>query len=206
MVLKRLFANGKAPAANTNNEPGGLAYALSPEHALAQMAVTGTMHNTFYATAEQQRGAILALAAKVSPGFVARTAVYCRERGFMKDVPALLVAYLAKHDVGLMKAVFPRVVDNGKMLRNFVQIVRSGAVDAGRSARRRSALRRPGSRAARPRPSSATPWARSRRWPTSSSWSVPPRRRATARRTRSARRSTATSSARPWTPSSSRPS
>jgi 60 kDa SS-A/Ro ribonucleoprotein len=46
----------------------------------------------------------------------------------MKDVPALLVAYLAKNDVGLMKAVFPRVVDNGKMLRNFVQIVRSGAV------------------------------------------------------------------------------
>ena len=128
MVLKRLFANGKAPAANTNNEAPGRAYALSPEHALAQMAVTGMMHNTFYASAEQQLDAILALAAKVSPGFVARTAVYCRERGFMKDVPALLVAYLAKHDVGLMKAVFPRVVDNGKMLRNFVQIVRSGTV------------------------------------------------------------------------------
>jgi 60 kDa SS-A/Ro ribonucleoprotein len=128
MVLERLFANGKAPAANTNNEAGGRAYALSPEHALAQMAVTGTMHNTFYASAEQQLDAILALAAKVSPGFVARTAVYCRERGFMKDVPALLVAYLAKHDVGLMKVVFPRVVDNGKMLRNFVQIVRSGTV------------------------------------------------------------------------------
>ena len=27
-----------------------------------------------------------------------------------------------------MKAVFPRVIDNGKMLRNFVQIVRSGVV------------------------------------------------------------------------------
>src|SRR5215472_1170828 len=46
----------------------------------------------------------------------------------MKDIPALLVAYLAKRDVGLMKAVFPRVIDNGKMLRNFVQIVRSGVV------------------------------------------------------------------------------
>ena len=51
MVLKRLFASGKAPAANTNNEAGGRAYAFSPEHALAQYAVTGTMHNTFYATA-----------------------------------------------------------------------------------------------------------------------------------------------------------
>jgi hypothetical protein len=128
MVLKRLVGSGKAPVTNTKNEAGGRAYAFSPEHALAQYAVTGTMHNTFYATGGDQLDTILALAAKVSPDFVAKTAVYCRERGFMKDVPALLVAYLAKNDVGLMKAVFPRVVDNGKMLRNFVQIVRSGAV------------------------------------------------------------------------------
>jgi len=128
MALKRLFASGKAPAANTNNEAGGRAYAFSPEHALAQYAVTGTMHNTFYASAEQQLDAILALAAMVSPAFVAKTAVYTRERGFMKDVPALLVAHLAKRDVQAMKQVFPRVVDNARMLRNFVQIVRSGVV------------------------------------------------------------------------------
>ncbi|MBL8235224.1 MAG: TROVE domain-containing protein, partial [Bryobacterales bacterium] len=35
---------------------------------------------------------------------------------------------LAVKDVAMLKAVFPRVIDNGKMLRNFVQIVRSGAV------------------------------------------------------------------------------
>jgi 60 kDa SS-A/Ro ribonucleoprotein len=128
MVLKRLFGSGKAPVANTINEAGGRAYAFSPKHALAQYAVTGTMHNTFYASADEQLGTILSLVERVSPEFVARTAVYCRERGFMKDVPALLVAYLAKKDVGLMKAVFPRIVDNGKMLRNFVQIVRSGVV------------------------------------------------------------------------------
>lgn len=128
MVLKRLFGTGKEAVANTNNEAAGRAYAFSPEHALAQYAVTGTMHNTFYATADEQLATILSLVDRVSPEFVAKTAVYCRERGFMKDVPALLVAYLAKTDVDLMKAVFPRVVDNGKMLRNFVQIVRSGVI------------------------------------------------------------------------------
>jgi 60 kDa SS-A/Ro ribonucleoprotein len=46
----------------------------------------------------------------------------------MKDMPALLAASLAVRDVGLLSGVFGRVVDNGKMLRNFVQIVRSGAV------------------------------------------------------------------------------
>lgn len=129
MVLKRLFGfAGKAPAANTLNEAGGKAYAFSPEHALAQYAVTGTMHNTFYATAEKQLETILELAEQCDPAFVAKTAIFCRERGFMKDVPALLVAFLAKKDVALMKATFARVIDSGKMLRNFVQIVRSGQI------------------------------------------------------------------------------
>lgn len=128
-MLKRLFQfAGKASAATTWNEAGGKAYAFSPEHALAQLAVTGTLHNTFYASAENQLGDVLALANRVEPGFVAKVALYTRTRGFMKDVPALLVAYLAKTDVRLMQAIFPRVIDNGKMLRNFVQVIRSGVV------------------------------------------------------------------------------
>jgi len=59
---------------------------------------------------------------------IARTAVFCRERGFMKDLPALLCVVLSVKDRVLLNAVFPRVIDNGKMLRNFVQIIRSGAV------------------------------------------------------------------------------
>jgi 60 kDa SS-A/Ro ribonucleoprotein len=45
----------------------------------------------------------------------------------MKDMPALLVAVLASKDKSLFEKTFPRVIDNGKMLRNFVQIMRSGA-------------------------------------------------------------------------------
>jgi hypothetical protein len=46
----------------------------------------------------------------------------------MKDMPALLCAVLSVKDRELLARVFPRVIDNAKMLRNFVQIVRSGAV------------------------------------------------------------------------------
>ncbi|MGH7283428.1 MAG: RNA-binding protein, partial [Polyangiaceae bacterium] len=128
-MLKRLFQfAGKSNQANTMNEAGGKAYAFSPEHALAQYAVTGTIHNTFYATAEDQLEKLLALAKNVSTEFVAKTALYTRTRSYMKDTPAVLVAYLAKNDVALMKATFPRVIDNGKMLRNFVQVIRSGVV------------------------------------------------------------------------------
>jgi 60 kDa SS-A/Ro ribonucleoprotein len=105
-----------------------VAYALSPKHQLAQLAATGCLNNTFYAQAQDQLDAVLALAREVDPVFVAKTAVYARRAGHMKDMPALLAATLAVRDVSLLAKVFPRVVDNGKMLRNFVQMLRSGAV------------------------------------------------------------------------------
>lgn len=116
------------PSANTLNEAGGAAYALSPKHRLAQLAATGCLNSTFYAQAQDQLDTVLALAREVDPVFVAKTAVYARRAGHMKDMPALLAATLAVRDVALLAKVFGRVVDNGKMLRNFVQMLRSGAV------------------------------------------------------------------------------
>ncbi|HWS86045.1 MAG TPA: TROVE domain-containing protein [Pyrinomonadaceae bacterium] len=129
MANKSLFKSlvGKlVPAADARNEHGAPAYALTPKQALAQYAATGCLGATFYAGAEEQLAKVLELCGQVEPEFVAKTAVYARERGFMKDTPALLLAVLAGRDVRLLARVFPRVVDNGKMLRNFVQIVRSG--------------------------------------------------------------------------------
>ncbi|MBR8654846.1 RNA-binding protein [Achromobacter sp. Marseille-Q0513] len=131
MVNTQLFQSQRGamlPAAlDTNNELAP-AYAFSPRHQLAQLAATGCLRQTFYAQAQDQLDRVMALAAEVDPAFVARTAVYARESGHMKDMPALLAAILAVRDLELLAQVFPRVVDNGKMLRNFVQILRSGAV------------------------------------------------------------------------------
>ncbi|MFZ4763909.1 MAG: vWA domain-containing protein [Roseimicrobium sp.] len=129
MANKSLFqalAGVLAPRADTVNEAGGTAYALSPQAALAQYGATGCLNTTFYATAEDQLQQVLKLAAEVPTDFIARTAIYCREKGFMKDMPALLCAVLAARDVERLELVFSRVIDNAKMLRNFVQIVRSG--------------------------------------------------------------------------------
>lgn len=113
---------------DTINEAGGKAYKFSPEHALAQYAITGCLNATYYANAEEQLNKIQEFCEQVSPEFIAKTAVYCREHGFMKDTPALLCAILAVKDRGLLAQIFNRVIDNGKMLRNFVQILRSGVV------------------------------------------------------------------------------
>jgi len=127
MANKHLFAPaGKALAPSATNEAGGPAYAFSPEHALAQYAATGTLHGTFYATDQAQLDGVTSLVNAVSSELVAKTAVFARERGRMKDLPAFLLAHLATRDTVLMSRVFARVVDDGRMLRTFVQIVRSG--------------------------------------------------------------------------------
>lgn len=130
MANKALFKSlaGKlVPASDARNEEGAPAYALTPKQALAQYAATGCLGATFYAGAQEQLSKVLELCEKVEADFIAKTAVYARERGLMKDMPALLLAVLSKKDAALLAAVFPRVVDNARMLRNFVQIVRSGA-------------------------------------------------------------------------------
>lgn len=134
MANKSVFTSGvssvrKASAKpDTVNKAGGSAFSMDDEAALAQYACTGTFNDTFYSTAETQMKETLELAQKVSPEFLAKTAVYAREKGFMKDMPAFLLAVLSTRDVELFKKTFPKVIDNGKMLRNFVQVMRSGAV------------------------------------------------------------------------------
>ena len=131
MVNTQLFQTYKGPSlagADAVNEAGGTAYAFEPRQALAQLAVTGCLNQTYYAGAAEQLEQVLALAAEVDPAFVARTAIYARARGHMKDMPALLLASLAQRDVALFARAFAQVIDNGKMLRNLVQILRSGQV------------------------------------------------------------------------------
>ena len=127
-VAATAAAAAEVIAANTVNEAGGRAYSLSDESALAQMALTGCFNGTFYAGAEQTLKDLLARAIRVRPEFLAKLAVYSRTRGFMKDSSALFLAVLMVRDIEQFKQVFPLVIDNGKMLRTFVQVVRSGQV------------------------------------------------------------------------------
>mgnify|MGYP001458123318 CR=1 FL=1 len=131
MANKSLFKSlaGKLiPAANAVNEENAPAYRFTPRQALAQYAATGCMNGTFYATAEEQLKNVLALCEQIDAEFIAKTAVFCRQRGLMKDMPALLCAVLSAKESELLRKAFDRVIDDGKMLRNFVQIMRSGVV------------------------------------------------------------------------------
>jgi len=114
-------------ASDTVNEAGGQAYKLSDKAALAQYAMTGCLNGTYYATDKDQLKKVLELSKKVSPEYLAKLAVYSRQKGLMKDMPAVLAAVVAGRAPELLAKIFPKVIDNPKMLRNFVQIIRSGA-------------------------------------------------------------------------------
>ena len=131
MVNTQLFQTRRGAmtaATNAVNHQGAAAYAFSPRHQLAQLAVTGCLGQTFYTSPEEQLDQLANLVLTVDSRFTAQTAIYARQRGYMKDVPATLAAALAVWDTALLAQVFGRVIDNGKMLRNFVQIVRSGVM------------------------------------------------------------------------------
>lgn len=130
---KKIFASLiNAPIADTRNDAGGLAYQLGLKESLAQMIIIGVFNDTFYATAEKQMDKVLEILSQLSSQedqeFVAKLAIYARKFGYMKDSPALLTAWLSKNNNELFKKVFPVVIDNGKMLRNFCQVIRSGLI------------------------------------------------------------------------------
>jgi 60 kDa SS-A/Ro ribonucleoprotein len=119
-----------ASPATATNEAGGKAYAMSPEHALTQLAMTGTFNDNFYTSAGEQLTKALELSAQISSDYLAKLAIYAHTKGHMKDFPAFLLAVLStRADAkALFHKVFPRVITTGKMVRNFVQIIRSGVV------------------------------------------------------------------------------
>ncbi|WP_300073854.1 RNA-binding protein [uncultured Ruegeria sp.] len=129
MANKSVFASIKGrllPKATARNAHGAPAYAYSDAHALAQVAVTGTFGGMFYQSPQEELEYVLHVAEAVEPKFLAQAAIYARQSGYMKDMPAVLLAILARRDPVLFRAAFGRVVDNSKMLRTFVQVIRSG--------------------------------------------------------------------------------
>lgn len=129
MANKNLFSVNATVKPAVVNDAGGRAYTLSHKQALANYACMGTFNGTYYADASVHLDRLKEIVKnlKSEPEFVAKVAVYSRNQAYMKDMPAFLCAQLAAWgEAELFRKVFRKVIDNGKMLRNFIQIGRSG--------------------------------------------------------------------------------
>lgn len=126
MANTKLFNKTTPSVKTTVNNAGGLAYCKDAKNSLAQFACTGTFNGTFYCDASTILSQLKDIVKKCDDRFIAQVAVYSRNSSFMKDMPAYLVAVLAARGSDYFSSTFQKVIDNGKMLRNFVQIGRSG--------------------------------------------------------------------------------
>jgi 60 kDa SS-A/Ro ribonucleoprotein len=129
VVNKSVFLNrpNASPQADAINEAGGKASKLEPKQALAHVAATGTFGDTYYSTGQAQLDEVLALIEWIDDNeYLAKLAIYSREKAFMKDMPAALLVALSCRDTQLTHRIFDRVVDNGRVLRTVFQMIRSG--------------------------------------------------------------------------------
>src|ERR1700744_3503830 len=80
----------------TVNHAGAKAFTLSPEMELYTAVVTWSLNDSFYEKNDDRLNRVRALIAKCKPEFVGKLAVYARHKMYMRSVPLVLVAELAK--------------------------------------------------------------------------------------------------------------
>ena len=106
------FNTSKKDVSSTVNYEGARAYNLTPELELYSAVVTASFHDQFYEGSENQLVRIRELIKKNDPQFVARLAVYAREKMYLRSIPLALAVELAKVHTGnaLVSNMVNRVV------------------------------------------------------------------------------------------------
>jgi 60 kDa SS-A/Ro ribonucleoprotein len=114
---------------DTVNSEGAPAFSLKGKELLVSLAVNGFLNGTFYKSADQVVDNLKDAVNNVSPEFAAKTAIYARKKGAIKDAPAYIMAQLStSQNMPLVSRTFGKVINNGRMIRNYVQVIRSGKV------------------------------------------------------------------------------
>ena len=95
------------------NHAGAKAYSLTPALELYTSVVTSILSDTFYEKADDRLARIQALIAQNNAEFVAKLAVYAREKMYLRSMPLVLVTELAKIHQGdnLISRAVGRVVN-----------------------------------------------------------------------------------------------
>ncbi|SFW57891.1 TROVE domain-containing protein [Chitinophaga sancti] len=106
------FNTSKKDVSATVNYEGAKAYTLTPELELYSAVVTASLHDQFYEGSAERLVRIRELIKKNDPQFVARLAVYTREKMYLRSIPLVLAVELAKIHTGngLVSNMVNRVV------------------------------------------------------------------------------------------------
>lgn len=130
MANKTLFTKAKSDL--VVNNAGGQAYNVDAKLALVKYLSTGTFSNGYYTDGQVEVEKIVAILNQIQDStFIAKAAIWGAKEG-RKDVPAFCLAYLMSRSSAFsykeMVKIFNAICRNGRMVRNFVQIMRSGQI------------------------------------------------------------------------------
>lgn len=94
------------------NHEGGKAYTMSAELELYSAVVTAGLANNFYESGDKKLQRIIGLVQKTDPVFVAKLAIYTREKMYLRSIPLVLCVELARQvsGDGLVKNTVARVI------------------------------------------------------------------------------------------------
>ena len=94
------------------NYEDALAYRLSPKWHLYASVVTASLGDKFYETSSDRLAVIFHLMRKTDPQFVARLAIYARERMNLRSIPLVMAVELAKIHSGdrLVRQMVSRII------------------------------------------------------------------------------------------------
>lgn len=110
---------GTADMVNAENFP---AWRQTVKTALDQLAMTGTLGNSFYASATELSKDALALLETAEAEDIAQAIVKGRNEGFIRTFPILGLVVLSKKDPTLFRQVFGQVVLTGNDLIDFIDL------------------------------------------------------------------------------------
>ena len=127
--MKTLKENMKGIAAyataDTVNAEGFPAWTPSDAALLEQLAMTGTLGNTFYANAKDAAKEAVALLERADAQAIASAIVRGRNEGYIRAFPILGLVYLSKKNAHLFRDTFPKVVLTGNDLVDFIEIAKT---------------------------------------------------------------------------------
>ena len=110
--------------ADAVNREGFPAWTPSDAVLLEQLAMTGTMGRSFYATAREQTAAAMELLDRAEPEAIAKAIVRGRQEGFVRAFPILGLVKLSEKSPALFQQVFEQVIVTGNDLGDFLDLVR----------------------------------------------------------------------------------
>ena len=120
--MKTITAYSTADALNAEGFP---AWTPSDAALLEQLAMTGTLGNSFYANAKEAAQDAVRLLERADAPALAAAIVRGRNEGFIRAFPILGLVYLSQKDSALFKETFAKVVLTGNDLVDFIEIAKT---------------------------------------------------------------------------------